>query len=177
MTPPAPAPAPLGDDERAAAKTMLAATWRSWGLCVLAPSAWLAYAVWRLPMSGAGLQNGDSGVVGAVSGPGWGWLVGLAVVWLALAGPAVFALRSYCFRALWDGRAVEPQSYLKGMGTVWAVLVVGAGIAEKTETATIFVFHALEERWYAGAYGASLLLILMAFLLLLAMELMKKRKG
>ncbi len=129
MTPPAPAPAPLGDDERAAAKTMLAATWRSWGLCVLAPSAWLAYAVWRLPMSGAGLQNGDSGVVGAVSGPGWGWLVGLAVVWLALAGPAVFALRSYCFRALWDGRAVEPQSYLKGMGTVWAVLVVGAVLA------------------------------------------------
>ena len=34
-------------------------------------------------------------------------------------------MRSYCFRASWDGRPVEPGSYLKGMYQVWGVLVLG----------------------------------------------------
>ena len=53
-------------------------------------------------------------------------LVGVAIAWLVLMGAAVLLLRSYCFRAVWDGRAVEPGSYLKGMYQVWGVLVVGA---------------------------------------------------
>jgi len=64
----------------------------------------------------------------------------------------------------------------RAMGEFGAVLVVGAGIAGATESATIFVFRAMEERMYAGAYGASIILIIFAFLLLLGMELLKKRK-
>jgi len=59
-----------------------------------------------------------------------GWVfVGLSVGWLVLPGSAVLILRSYCFRALWDGRPVEPGSYLKGMYQVWGVLVAGGLLA------------------------------------------------
>lgn len=68
-------------------------------------------------------------------------------------------------------------TFARALGEFGAVLVAGAGIAGSTETATIFVFRAMEERMYAGAYGASLTLILFAFLLLLSMELVKKRRS
>lgn len=67
-------------------------------------------------------------------------------------------------------------TFVRALGEFGAVLVVGAGIAGATETATIFVFRAMEERLYAGAYGASLLLILTALILLLGMELFKRRQ-
>lgn len=101
------------------AKSSLMAAWRSWVLCVLAPGIWLVFVLVRLPVTA---EAGSGSVAG-------GWLVGLAGAWLALAGPAMFAIRSYCFRAGWDGRPVEPDSYLKGMGSVWAVLVFGAVLA------------------------------------------------
>ncbi|MCB1214403.1 MAG: sulfate ABC transporter permease subunit [Deltaproteobacteria bacterium] len=68
-------------------------------------------------------------------------------------------------------------SFARALGEFGAVLVVGAGIAGFTETATIFVFRALEERMYAGAYGASLLLILLSLILLISMEAVKKAKN
>lgn len=68
-------------------------------------------------------------------------------------------------------------TFARALGEFGAVLVVGAGIAGATETATIFVFRAMEERLYAGAYGASLILIVLAFLLLMGMELFKKRRS
>ena len=90
-------------------------------------------------LAGAGLliilgtQMGSDGVSGGGSEAGSGLagavLVGLSVVWLVLLGAAVLILRSYCFRALWDSRPVEPGSYLKGMYQVWGVLVVGALLA------------------------------------------------
>ncbi len=67
-------------------------------------------------------------------------------------------------------------TFARALGEFGAVLVVGAGIAGATETATIFVFRAMEERLYAGAYGASLILIAIAFILLFAMEMLKKRR-
>lgn len=67
-------------------------------------------------------------------------------------------------------------TFARALGEFGAVLVVGAGIAGATETATIFVFRAMEERMYAGAYGASLILIVFAFLLLMGMEVLKKRR-
>lgn len=67
-------------------------------------------------------------------------------------------------------------TFVRALGEFGAVLVVGAGIAGATETATIFVFRGMEERLYAGAYGASLLLILTALILLLGMELVKRRR-
>jgi len=60
-----------------------------------------------------------------------GLLVGVAVAWLAILGPIVLVLRSYCFRAPAGdgGRPVEPGSYLKGMSSIWGVLTVGAMLA------------------------------------------------
>jgi hypothetical protein len=67
-------------------------------------------------------QPVSGGAGGALAGR---VLVGVAIAWLVLLGAVVFLLRSYCFRAVWDGRPVEPGSYLKGMYQVWGVLVVG----------------------------------------------------
>jgi len=125
------------------AQGVLAAAWRSWALCVAAPGAWLGYVLYTLPAPGqaatAGAENASgaaseavltaSGTLSGAGGGVGGWLVVLGGVWLALMGPAIFVLRSYCFRAAWDGRAVEPESYLKGMASIWAVLVVGAVLA------------------------------------------------
>lgn len=60
-----------------------------------------------------------------------GLLIGLAVAWLAILGPVVVVLRSYCFKdaVAGGGRPVEPGSYLKGMSSVWGVLTVGAMLA------------------------------------------------
>lgn len=67
-------------------------------------------------------------------------------------------------------------TFARSLGEFGAILVVGAGIPGWTETATVFVYRALEERMYAGAYGVSLFLILFSFLLLLGMELLRKKR-
>lgn len=87
--------------------------WRSWIVMLVVSGAGLVGVLATQPTSGGG------GLAGAV-------LIGVAVAWLVLLGSVVLILRSYCFRALWDGRPVEPGSYLKGMYQVWGVLVVGA---------------------------------------------------
>ncbi len=93
------------------------AGWRSWiGLLVVASGALIAVLATQ-PMSSAGQASGGS-LAGSV-------LVGVSIAWLVLLGAVVLLLRSYCFRAVWDGRPVEPGSYLKGMYQVWGVLVVG----------------------------------------------------
>ena len=97
----------------------LSAGWRYWvGLMVVSAGG---LAVVLATQGGAG-EGGSAGLAGPV-------LIGLAIVWLVLLGSAVLILRSYCFRALWDGRPVEPGSYLKGMYQVWGVLVTGCLLA------------------------------------------------
>lgn len=102
----------------------MVAAWRAWALGLIVPGLWLVYVLGKMPRGQA------AGAGGLIPGAGLGraLLVG-SVVWLVLAGPAIFVLRSYCFRATWDGRAVLPASYLRGMGSIWAVLAVGAGLA------------------------------------------------
>ena len=93
------------------------AGWRSWiTLLVIAVGA-LILVLATQPMSSAG-HSGASPLAGSV-------LIGVSITWLVLLGAAVLLLRSYCFRAVWDGRPVEPGSYLKGMYQVWGVLVLG----------------------------------------------------
>jgi hypothetical protein len=53
----------------------------------------------------------------------------LSLLWLAVTVPGAFALRSYCFRAFWAGRPVEPRSYLRGMITVWLSMEIGGLVA------------------------------------------------
>lgn len=92
------------------------AGWRSWiGLVVIASGALIAVLTTQ-PMSNSGQPGGW--LAGSV-------LVGVAMTWLVLMGAVVLLLRSYCFQAVWDGRPVEPGSYLKGMYQVWGVLVIG----------------------------------------------------
>lgn len=94
------------------------AGWRSWiGLLVVAGGSLLAVFATQ-PMSGS-VQPGGLTLAGSV-------LIGVSIAWLVVLGGVVLLLRSYCFRALWDGRPVEPGSYLKGMYQVWGVLVLGA---------------------------------------------------
>lgn len=92
--------------------------WRSWiSLLVVAVVALIAVLATQ-PMSNLG-EPGSGSLAGSL-------LVGVSIAWLVLMGAVVLLLRSYCFQSLWDGRPVEPGSYLKGMYQVWGVLVLGA---------------------------------------------------
>lgn len=95
--------------------------WRSWITLFALVAAGLIIVLGTQPASSVGL-GGAGGLAGAV-------LIGVSLGWLVLLGASVLILRSYCFRALWDGRPVEPGSYLKGMYQVWGVLAVGALLA------------------------------------------------
>jgi sulfate transport system permease protein len=63
----------------------------------------------------------------------------------------------------------------RALGEFGAVLVLGGAIARKTESATTYIFGALEERQAAGAYGMSLLLGVASIALLIIIERFKQR--
>lgn len=65
----------------------------------------------------------------------------------------------------------------RALGEFGAVLVLGGAIARKTETATTYIYGAIEERQNAGAYGMALLLGVVSMLLLLVIERFKHRKA
>ena len=62
----------------------------------------------------------------------------------------------------------------RALGEFGAVAVVGGGIEGKTETATMFVFRALNDRNDIGAYSMSLLLGITAIIVLLIMRLLRR---
>jgi hypothetical protein len=117
----------------------LAAARRSWSsslaICVIGLVMVLGFILKRQAELEA--EGASAAAAEQARGAGWsglsgtlpGVMVGLAVAWLVLLGPVVVVLRSYCFRAAWDGRAVEAGSYLKGMNSVWGVLTIGAMLA------------------------------------------------
>ena len=65
----------------------------------------------------------------------------------------------------------------RSIGEFGAVLVVSGGVAGRTETATSFVYRALEDRNDTGAYGMALVLSLASIALLFAMDAMKRRRA
>ena len=65
----------------------------------------------------------------------------------------------------------------RSLGEFGAVLVLGGSIARRTETATTYIYGALEERQTAGAYGMALLLGVVSMLLLIAIERFKTRSS
>jgi sulfate transport system permease protein len=67
-------------------------------------------------------------------------------------------------------------TFARALGEFGAVLVIGGGIQGRTQTATLFIFHALEERQYIGAYSAAMMLGLFSLALVLGTELLR-RKG
>jgi sulfate/thiosulfate transport system permease protein len=63
----------------------------------------------------------------------------------------------------------------RALGEFGAVLVIGGGIQGRTDTATIFIFHALEERQYVGAYSAALVLGLVSLVLVTGIDVVRRR--
>lgn len=67
-------------------------------------------------------------------------------------------------------------STARALGEIGAVLIVSGAIQGKTETATLYVLRALEERQDASGYFVALTLALGSILLLSAIELAKRRR-
>ena len=61
----------------------------------------------------------------------------------------------------------------RALGEFGAVLVLGGAISRRTQTATTFIYAAVEERNDAAAYGMALLLAGMSLLLLFGLESLK----
>jgi sulfate transport system permease protein len=66
-------------------------------------------------------------------------------------------------------------TFARALGEFGAVLVVSGGVQGRTETATIYVYRALEDRQYAGAYSAALVLGLLSLALVLGAEWLRNR--
>jgi sulfate transport system permease protein len=67
-------------------------------------------------------------------------------------------------------------TFARALGEFGAVLVVGGGVQGKTETATLFIYRALDERQYIGAYSAALVLGIFSLALVLGSDWLR-RKG
>jgi sulfate transport system permease protein len=66
-------------------------------------------------------------------------------------------------------------TFARALGEFGAILVVGGGIQGRTETATLYIYRALDERQYIGAYSAALLLGLISFTLVIGTDLIRRR--
>lgn len=68
-------------------------------------------------------------------------------------------------------------TFARALGEFGAVLVVSGGVQGRTETATVYVYRALEDRQYAGAYAAALVLGVLSLLLVLGAEIFHGRRA
>jgi sulfate transport system permease protein len=68
-------------------------------------------------------------------------------------------------------------TFARAVGEVGAVLVVSGSIVGLTETATLFIFRALDERNAVAGYAMALVLAISSFVLLTAMERTKRRRS
>jgi len=64
----------------------------------------------------------------------------------------------------------------RSLGEFGAVLVLGGAISGHTQTATTYIFVALDERQEAGAYGMAFLLAAVSILVLFFLERMKRKR-
>lgn len=67
-------------------------------------------------------------------------------------------------------------TFARAIGEFGAVLVVSGSVSGLTETATLYIYRALDERNAVGAYAVAVVLAAFSFLLLLAMEFLKKER-
>jgi len=66
-------------------------------------------------------------------------------------------------------------TFARALGEFGAVLVIGGGVQGRTETATLYIFRALEERQYIGAYSAALVLGLFSLVLVLGSDWLRRK--
>ena len=64
----------------------------------------------------------------------------------------------------------------RSLGEFGAVLVVGGGVKGRTETATLYIFRALDERQYVGAFSVALVLGMFSLLLVVGADLWRQRE-
>jgi sulfate transport system permease protein len=67
-------------------------------------------------------------------------------------------------------------TFARALGEFGAVLVIGGGIQGRTETATLFIYRALDERQYIAAYSAALLLGLFSLLLVVGSDWLRRKE-
>ena len=67
-------------------------------------------------------------------------------------------------------------STARALGEIGAVLIVSGSLQGQTETATLYIFRAIEERQDASAYVVALILAGVSILLLIAIETFKQRQ-
>jgi len=67
-------------------------------------------------------------------------------------------------------------TFARALGEFGAVLVIGGGVQGRTETATLFIYRALEERQYVGAYSAAIVLGLFSLALVIGTDLLRRRE-
>jgi sulfate/thiosulfate transport system permease protein len=67
-------------------------------------------------------------------------------------------------------------TFARALGEFGAILVVGGGIQGRTETATLFIYRALDERQYIAAYSAALVLGLISFALVIGTDLIRRKE-
>jgi sulfate transport system permease protein len=65
----------------------------------------------------------------------------------------------------------------RALGEIGAVLIVSGAIQGQTETATLYIFRAIEERQDASANLVALTLALISIVLLVGIELFKRRQA
>jgi sulfate transport system permease protein len=65
----------------------------------------------------------------------------------------------------------------RALGEFGAVLVIGGAISGHTQTATTFIYNAMEERQEAAAYGMAFVLAVASVLFLLALEWIKRQRN
>ena len=66
-------------------------------------------------------------------------------------------------------------TFARALGEFGAVLVVGGGVQGHTETATLFIYRALDERQYIAAYSAALLLGVISLFLVIGSDWLRRK--
>jgi sulfate transport system permease protein len=67
-------------------------------------------------------------------------------------------------------------TFARALGEFGAVLVIGGGIQGRTETATLYIYRALDERQYVGAYSAAIVLGLISLALVIGTDIIRRRE-
>jgi sulfate/thiosulfate transport system permease protein len=67
-------------------------------------------------------------------------------------------------------------TFARALGEFGAVLVIGGGIQGRTETATLYIYRALDERQYVGAYSAALVLGVLSLVLVVGTNLLRRHE-
>jgi sulfate/thiosulfate transport system permease protein len=68
-------------------------------------------------------------------------------------------------------------TFARALGEFGAVLVVGGGVQGRTETATLYIYRALDERQYVGAYSAAIVLVLLSLALVIGTDMIRRRES